>query len=778
MDWPRKVNFQTKVLVPVMSIMLLLVLVPMWIISRRMSRQLETSAADMLTTADAVFQNLQSIRTKNLVRRFSGVPNEPRSRAVFQKADAKTITVLLRELREEMDGDVIVFDNGTESRPFASREAHFPIEEFHSRTVGLVRQASQAREGSKTINIGSRVYDAYAIPVDVGGNLIGVLTFGVEWRDAAVQEIKKVTQSEILLLAGGRIAAGTLPTSSLSGQLSQTLHQLARHPVEIPGRARRNLATVLVEGEHFMAMARPLGSDQSSGIEYVLLSSYEKPLRALQATQTTFLWVQCSGILFGGGLIWFLIRRVTRPLRLLRDSAEAVGQGDFSKRVEIRSNDECGELAEVFNQMTSNLKASREELEMTVDTLRATQAQLIQSEKLRAIGTLAGGIAHDFNNILGAILGFSELVLDDLPAESRAGKNLHQVVKAGERAKDLVRQILAFSRQAEPQRVNVRLASIIDETVKLLRASIPSTVEIKMRVRTQADTVVADPSQLHQVLMNLGTNASHAMRKSGGVLMVTLEEWTIPETGSPDTPQLTPGPYLRLSVADTGHGMAPDVLERIFEPFFTTKPVGEGTGLGLSVVHGIIKSHGGEITVSSQPGEGTTFRVFLPRAPDAPAESVCAKDTIPGQAERILVVDDEEPLVNIMHQKLTRLGYEVVATCDSLTAWQQFQANPDSLDLVIADQTMPHLTGDDLARRIHELRPETPIILCSGSGRALHERTERGHSPQQSQAGAVYCRFVPKPVNFAELSRTLREILNDRHPPAEPALNEEVIQKR
>jgi signal transduction histidine kinase len=254
----------------------------------------------------------------------------------------------------------------------------------------------------------------------------------------------------------------------------------------------------------------------------------------------------------------------------------------------VQSRDECGELATVFNQMTDNLRASRQELENMVETLRSTQAQLVQSEKLRAIGTLAGGIAHDFNNILGAILGFGELVLDDIPADTRTARNMRQIVKAGERAKDLVRQILAFSRQSEPQRINTRLTAIVEEALKLLRATLPSTVRIETHWNTQADNIVADPTQFHQVLMNLGTNASHSMREKGGTLTVALDEFTAPRNEDPNLPPLKPGPYVRLTVKDTGHGMEPKVLERIFEPFFTTKAVGEGTGLGLSVVHGII----------------------------------------------------------------------------------------------------------------------------------------------------------------------------------------------
>jgi nitrogen-specific signal transduction histidine kinase/ActR/RegA family two-component response regulator len=387
---------------------------------------------------------------------------------------------------------------------------------------------------------------------------------------------------------------------------------------------------------------------------------------------------------------------------------------------------------------------------MTVETLKATQAQLTQSEKLRAIGTLAGGIAHDFNNILGAILGFGELVLEDVPADSRTARNARQVVKAGQRAKDLVRQILAFSRQTEPQRSSVRLGAIVDEAMKLLRATIPATIQIQTRLDATADTVVADSTQLHQVLMNLGTNASHAMREKGGVLTVTLDDFAAETGGIPEVPPLAPGPYLRLTVADTGHGMESSVLERIFEPFFTTKPVGEGTGLGLSVVHGIIKNHGGEITVHSRPCAGTTFRIFLPRAENDNTGAAVPDEPVRGRQERILVVDDEEPLANMMQQKLSRLGYKVIAHHDSVEALKEFQSAPQGFDLIITDQTMPRLTGAALAREIVRLRANIPIILCSGSGQAAVKAV--GLSPLVRDC-------VLKPVNFAELSRSIRRVL-------------------
>lgn len=750
---PVRLSFQAKVLIPVVSIMVLLVIVPMGVVSRRMSSQLESGASENLKTADAVFKNLQTIRANNLLLRYRNVPNEPRFKAVAQKSDPETLRFLLEELIEELGGDVVLFANH-EAQHVArvSRDPRFKLDQFAERSASSIQRALLGQAGVDTISVGGRLYDVVSIPASVGGNIIGAFTVGIELGDAVAQELKQLTRSEIVLLVNDRIAVSTLPSSDLANLSDWLEIANAQHLTRRP-RSRR-ADTVTVNGEHFMYLAGQLGGAQDDlRLGYIVLSSYEKPLRVLQATQQNFLWLQLTGILLGTAIVSYLVRRVTNPLRQLRDTAEAVGRGDFSGRVEVTSRDECGELAIVFNQMTSNLNISREQLQQTVETLKATQAQLVQGEKLRAIGTLAGGIAHDFNNILGAILGFGELVLEDIPAQSRTARNMRQVVKAGQRAKDLVRQILAFSRQSEPQRATVRLSAMIEETLKLLRATIPVTIQIESRVNTGTDTVVADSTQLHQVLMNLGTNASHAMREKGGTLTVTLDDFIVPSTGSPAAPQLKPASYLRLAVIDTGHGMEQAVIERIFEPFFTTKPVGEGTGLGLSVVHGIIESHGGEITVASEPGKGTTFSIFLPRADANTNATVAADEPVHGSQERILVVDDEEPLVNMMQQKLTRLGYEVVAYHDSAAALRDFKSNPHRFDVVITDQTMPRLTGADLAREIIQLRPGTPIILCSGSGQALIK---------WDSLRPLVRDCVLKPINFGELSRSIRRVLEEK----------------
>ncbi|MDY6950096.1 MAG: PAS domain S-box protein [Thermodesulfobacteriota bacterium] len=384
---------------------------------------------------------------------------------------------------------------------------------------------------------------------------------------------------------------------------------------------------------------------------------------------------------------------------------------------------------------------------------KGLEAQLQQAQKMEAIGTLAGGIAHDFNNILGIIVGNAELVMDELPEWYAAQDNLKEVRKACLRAKDMVKQILAFSRQTELERKPVRLEPIIRESVRLLRASIPTTIDIRQHILAESDTVSADATQINQVLINLCTNAAHAMAEEGGVLEVSLEDQELDEDSAREYHELSPGHHVSLTVSDTGHGMEPGVADRVFDPYFTTREVGQGSGMGLSVVHGIVKSHGGVITVKSKPGQGATFRVLLPAVEKGAAPEPEAAETIPKGSERILFVDDEQPLVNLARQVLERLGYEVLATSSSLEALEVFRAGPDRFDLVITDMAMPLMAGDRLAKNLIEIRPDIPVILCTGHSERINE--------ERAMAMGIRA-FVMKPVVKREIAMTVRKVLDGR----------------
>jgi len=353
-----------------------------------------------------------------------------------------------------------------------------------------------------------------------------------------------------------------------------------------------------------------------------------------------------------------------------------------------------------------------------VTARKKLEEQFRQSQKMDAIGTLAGGIAHDFNNILAAINGYTELSRMQLKDNPDVHGYLGAVLQASNRATDLVRQILTFSRQQKIERRPIPLQPIVTEAFKLLRSSIPSTIEFEIMLK-DAPVVLADATQIHQVLMNLGTNAWHAMKDRPGKLQVKLERIVVDAAHAPSQARLNLGDYARLSVSDSGIGMDPETQKRIFEPFFTTKPIGEGTGLGLAVVHGIMASHDGAVIVYSEPGEGTVFHLYFPAFAGAAAATIDVGQVPRGKGERILFVDDEELLVKLGGQTLRALGYEVTATTQPDAALAMVRADPNRFALVLTDQTMPGMTGVDLARQILQLRPELPIILLTGYGLSL-----------------------------------------------------------
>jgi PAS domain S-box-containing protein len=382
------------------------------------------------------------------------------------------------------------------------------------------------------------------------------------------------------------------------------------------------------------------------------------------------------------------------------------------------------------------------------------ERQLTQAMKMEAIGTLAGGIAHDFNNILSAVLGYAEMVNLQLAEDDPVKQDVGQIIAAGNRAAELVRQILTFSRQEEEDLRPVKLQLVIKEALKLLRSSLPTTIELQQEIDAGCGAVLADPTRIHQVLMNLCTNAKQAMGAENGVLRVTLDEISI-DTSSPVSlhPVIKQGRWLDLEVSDTGPGMDPDVREKIFDPFYTTKEKGQGTGLGLSVTHGIVKSHGGEITVACIPGQGTTFHVYLPVIDSERGEVVLNNHVaLVRGTERILIVDDESMLINIMERTLVSLGYTVVSFTDSATALQHFRNHADDVDLIITDMTMPHYTGAELAKAVLAIRPQMPVILCTGYSEYLGEE----------QAKSIGIReFVAKPVDKTTLANTVRKVLDE-----------------
>jgi len=398
----------------------------------------------------------------------------------------------------------------------------------------------------------------------------------------------------------------------------------------------------------------------------------------------------------------------------------------------------------VSRDITDRKTAEKEKIKL--------QSQLQQVQKMESIGTLAGGIAHDFNNILGIIVGNTELAMDDIPEWHSARRNLKEILTSSIRARDIVKQILAFSRQSPQEKKPVRIIPIIKESLKLLRSSIPATIRIHQSISSESDTVLADPVQINQVLINLCINAVHAMGDKGGVLEVGLEDVELDSGDAIQYHDLPSGKYVRLTVSDTGHGIESILLKRIFDPYFTTKGVGKGSGMGLSVVHGIVKSHGGCVAVNSEPGKGTVFNVLFPCVEDKPEPEVEISIEIPRGKGKILFVDDEKAIIDIMQPMIERLGYEVSVRTSSIEGLEAFRANPNRFGLVITDFTMPNMTGMELAKALFKLRSDIPVILCTGYSEHINE--------DKAKRSGIRA-FVVKPVVLSEIASTIRKVLDN-----------------
>jgi PAS domain S-box-containing protein len=445
----------------------------------------------------------------------------------------------------------------------------------------------------------------------------------------------------------------------------------------------------------------------------------------------------------------------TQAVAIVRDVTD-------EKRVEEALRQARNELERRVQERTRELRRAYEALHAELEQHKLMEEEqqhlrerLAQSQKMEAIGTLAGGIAHDFNNMLAVIIGNVELALDDLDERSGARHYIEQTLKASFRARDLVKQILTFSRKTEREKNSLSLIPLLKETYKLLRASLPATVHMNLDVQTESDTIFADPSHIQQVLMNLSTNAAHAMREKGGLLTIGLSDVVLPDEAPVPKDQMRPGPYVKLTVSDTGTGMTDDVRKRIFEPFFTTKKPGEGTGMGLSVVYGIVKSYGGSISVMSEPGEGSTFEILFPLAPVSPKVQEAEQQSVPVGQGRVLFVDDEPAVVEMASRMLRRLGYDVTTALNGSRAWEIFQESPNQFDLVVTDQVMPDITGLTLAKKMLKARADLPIILCTGFSETVSEKKAR-------EVGIKA--FLMKPLTMYEVGDAIRQVLDGKKP--------------
>jgi signal transduction histidine kinase/ActR/RegA family two-component response regulator len=695
-------SLSTKVLVPVLSIMVLMLAVTAWTVNQRITRQFETEAARSLATADAVFRNSQKTHTRNVLLRYRNLNKEPRYKAAFQSGDLPTLRAQIRDLPEDQGVDVALFSS-TNGEVLAAAKRDLllvPLAEFQQKTAVAIRLALGNEANADTIRAADQLFDVVSIPVlgPDDAEVIGAITFGSEIGEADFEEFSALTQSKIVVLAGGQVIASTVPREQQHPDFAELFRQRAAGGSQ--SESTGPLREIKLGDEHYFCSAgtfTSLSGDNNLG--YLLLCSYEQPLRALHTTQQMLLLVCGLCILAGTGVVWFLVGKLTEPLRALRDSAEAVGRGDFSQRVEVASGDECGELAEVFNRMTGNIKQSREQLERTVETLRTTQAQLIQSEKLSGIGEFVAGVAHELNNPLTTVMGFSELLAQSSP-DPQHRRHLDMILKSAQRCQKIVQNLLSFARRHQPERKLSSVNELVTGAVEFLQYQLrTSNIEVVTKLAPSLPKAMLDPHQMQQVFLNIINNARQAIegQRPKGRIRITTEAC---------------GHNVRVEFQDNGPGIPEANLSKVFDPFFTTKEIGKGTGLGLSLCYGIVKEHHGSITVSSRPGEGATFVIELPLARDAaqteeaPGPTAApASAATEGAGRRVLVIDDEDAILEMVQEMLGVRGYQVDVARDGESALRRIEQS--RYDLALCDWKMPGLNG----RQVYErLRVSNPVL--------------------------------------------------------------------
>ncbi len=740
-----KPSFQTKILISVIALLVLLPAITLAIVHHSSMDALANQSRQALRSADAIFKNSFDLRSRQSLARYKSMVSDPRFQAVSGLKDAKTMRENLREHLESEDfgeeADVAIFvsvdtgplDVAGEPIAAASKLPKFKSSEFLRSASPSIEQALAGHPFCTIVPVDSAIYNAAAIPVFAGSTLTGVLVIGVRVGQSVLYELSSLVGSEGVFLANHQVAASTLRTSLSASALPYW---------SLDPKAEAKTEPVQIDKVHYLAIAARFGSASAAAdAGYVLLLSYEEALQHFRRTQST-LWLLCFiGIAISTGVISVVIRKVTAPLRELRLNAEAVGSGDFSHKLQVRSTDEIGQLTHAFNQMTRNLRASHHELQSTVETLKATQAQLIQSEKLSAVGEFVSGIAHELNNPLTAVIGFGEM-LKQADLEPKYQAYLNYIVRSTERCHKIVHGLLSFARQHPPERKVLHIQQIVDDVAELLAYEMrTSNIEVQRFDEKDLPLIMGDSHQLQQVILNLLNNARQAMegQQPSGRIQVRTQ---------------SAAGMIRLSIQDNGPGISSENLAKIFNPFFTTKPIGKGTGLGLSLCYGIIREHGGVIKAESAPGQGATFIIELPVhiSPEGKIthKSGSHRSTLDGAGKRALVIDDEEWILELVRQILNKDGFQVDVASDGSAALDHVSAS--KYELLVCDWKMPGLSGPQLFERISEVRPDAASRMIFMTGDVVSDSVQqflRKHSK----------RCLSKPFSVDEFRQTVGDFI-------------------
>lgn len=741
-----RISFQLKVLLPVLGALILLPTITFWIVNGYISRQMQDEAQQSLSTARGVFEQLLEWRSRDLLSRFRSAANESSYRSLAplvaaQEASAReTIRKFLNERLEAYGEDcealLLVAQSGN-NPAVVRRGSAFSADEFVRATTGLTSLAMQGEPVSGPLNLHGHSYFVAAVPIATLENAapVGVLTVATRLSDSALQEFKSITGADIVLLENGTVTATTIRQPELPADLMAAVGKGAAKPRMLP----------IVNG-HYLALTGSYTSGSAAGgFNYVLLSSFEQRLTELARTRATLVSVSLAGIILSGLIVWFFIRRVTQPLLVLRDQAEAVGRGDFTRRITHFSSDECGAVAVAFNDMTGNLQASRADLEKAVGTLKTTQAQLIQSEKLSAVGQFVAGVAHELNNPLTSVIGFSEL-LQMTSTDPKQMEQINHINRNAIRCHKIVHSLLGFSRQHEPERKLVRLHEIADAVLEIVAYDMRvNNVALVREYAADLPPLLGDSHQLQQVVLNIVSNARQALeafRRDGKITLRTGVD----------------GDRVWIRIIDNGPGISPENLKKIFDPFFTTKPQGKGTGLGLSLSYGIVQEHRGLIRAESQPGVGTEFILEFPIASTTEAAPLAYRPPsapplpVKPTSLHLLVVDDEESILRLIQEILSSEGHKVEAVGGGEAALQLILQH--DYDVIVSDWKMPGLNGINLYHELMERKPDAARRMLFMTGDVIKDSFQ-----QFLKQNGRTC--LPKPFALREFHAAVAGILKN-----------------
>jgi signal transduction histidine kinase len=771
-------SLRTKVLVPVILVMTVVMAVSLTLVQRDLQKQLVVDADGAIVLVDTQFHALRAYRDETLKTTFRNFINEPRFKSVARLlADSNgdsnfqlpaKIPKGVAELQpqhfgwntfkkevDDMLGEGVadfIYVSGTSvddinHEVFLAKDPRLTQADF---TASLPDFSVLVNQGAVTVaELKGRFFDVVALPITMNGQPIGKICFGV--TTTIKDDMTGIIPCQFVLLKNGRVCDSTaMSDADLATIQNETAASKKIHLPAPSGKSdtTRDIRPLTLEGKKYRVCFNRIEDPiAKTPLTYAIFNEgYNDAIANLALTRRLILFLGLAAIFGGSLVVWLVVRHTTAPLHELRDSAEAVGAGDYTRRVPIRTRDEFGALALGFNQMTENIQASRAQLEATVDRLKTAQAQLVQSEKLSGIGEFVAGVAHELNNPLTTVMGFSELLQQD-KLDPKHQEFVSLIHKNSQRCQRIVQSLLSFARRHQPERKPANLNELIESSLDILQYQLrTSNIELQLRLDPKLPLAMVDTHQVQQVLVNILNNARQAIEHHApkGLIKIATEPV---------------GNFVRITIQDSGPGIGDENLSKIFDPFFTTKDVGKGTGLGLSLCYGIIKEHGGTIVPSSRPGQGATFTIDLPITYELAPTATPTVASVPasrisneGVGKRVLVIDDEEPILQMVREALTRHGYAVDIANSGEAGLARLRST--RYDLTLCDMKMPGLTGPQVYERLREIDPALASRLIFVTGDMVNEKTRAFLDAEKKLC-------LPKPFTLAEFRAAINQVVGN-----------------